>query len=222
MKRILLPTLFLLIATVSFAQTPKPVPDSLKYALKKFELGRVTFNDGRVVQGEFNYSYLDQVIRFKENGKVMALSDNAYVTKLSAGGKLFTRYKNGFIETVDFIGAVSLCVLKEVSVIKEELAGAYGFTDQASFNKEVNMRNMDARVQDMVQTYDLEQELVLPYKYSETYYLMNGNRVFPATAQSFKKVFSSEKSKVEQYLQEHNVDFSSFSDISAFFTFMKQ
>ena len=122
----------LLAAVAASAQTPKVIPDSLKYALPEFAAGRVVFDDGHAVTGVFNFSYLDQTIRFMDGKKVMALADNAFVKSLSAGGRIFTRDRDHFIETIDYVGAISLCIFKDVHIQREANAGAYGFTDQVS------------------------------------------------------------------------------------------
>ena len=83
------------------------------------------------------------------------------------------------------------------------------------------MRDVDARYQDLTQTYDLDQELVLPYNYRETFFLMDGKNIYKAGKQSFRKCFSSEKSKVDEYLSAHDVDFNSRADVTAFFKAMK-
>ncbi|MBR4817883.1 MAG: hypothetical protein IKZ72_04510 [Bacteroidales bacterium] len=211
----------LLAAVAASAQTPRAIPDSLKYALPEFAAGRVVFDDGHAATGVFNFSYLDQTIRFKDGDKVMALADNAFVKSLSAGGRIFTRDRDHFIETIDYVGAISLCIFKDVHIQREANAGAYGFTDQASNVRTQNMRDVDARYQDLTQTYDLEQELVLPYNYREAFFLMDGKNIYKAGKQSFRKCFSSEKAKVDEYLSTHEVDYNSREDVTAFFKAMK-
>lgn len=221
MKRLLATIFSAAIAVAAFAQSPRVIPDSLKYALKEFSPGRVVFDDGRSATGVFNFSYLDQTVRFMDGDKVMALADNAFVKTLSAGGKIFTRDRDHFVETIDYVGSVSLCIYKDVHIQREANAGAYGFTDQASNVRTQNMRDVDARTQDLTKTYDLEQELVLPYNYRETFFLSDGRSIYKAGKQSFRKCFSSEKAKVDEYLDTHEVDYNSREDVTAFFRAMK-
>ena len=220
--RTALTVLFLASALSASAQSPRVIPDSLKYALPEFAPGRVVFDDGRAATGYFNFSYLDQTVRFKDGDKTMALADNAFVKTLSAGGRIFTRDRDHFIETMDYVGSVSLCIYKDVHIQREANAGAYGFTDQASNVRTQNMRDVDGRPQDLAQTYDLEQELVLPYNYRESFYLMDGKSIYKAGKQSFRKCFSSEKAKVDEYLATHEVDYNSREDVTAFFKAMKE
>jgi len=219
--RIIASAVVLAFAAAASAQTPKVIPDSLKYALPEFAPGRVVFEDGHAATGNFNFSYLDQTVRFMDGDKIMALADNAYVKSLSAGGHIFTRDRDHFIETIDYVGSISLCIYKDVHIQREANAGAYGFTDQASNVRTQNMHDVDARYQGLTQTYDLEQELVLPFNYRETFFLMDGKNIYKAGKQSFRKCFSSEKAKVDGYLETHEVDYGSREDVTAFFNYMK-
>lgn len=210
-----------LISIDAAAQGPRVVPDSLKYALNKFEAGRLTFTDGRVATGYFNFGYLDQRIRFKENNEILCVAENDLVKNLSAGSKFFTKFKTFYIETIAFKGQYSLCMHRRVDVREDATAtAAYGFSDEASFSRQQSMRTVDNRNETKAQDYDLDKEIVLDYRYHEDYYLVNGNKIVPANMQTFKKFFSSKKNEIEGYCAEHNVDFDSRDDMIALFKFM--
>ena len=96
----------------------------------------------------------------------------------------------------------------------EKLQGAYGGSNEVSSIQKIANIDVDSRVEKISGTAELR------YTYTETLFLMKDNKYYPANKRNFERMFSSLKSKINQYVDENNLSYNKKEDLVTLFNYL--
>jgi hypothetical protein len=177
--------------------------------------GRIRLNNGEVYTGKLNISTLNQTLRvISETGDTISISNEKLVEVVSSGNYFFRKFNIGYIQYLNTNGEVSLGLHRTMKLGSEKLQGAYGGSNEVSSIQKIATIDVDSRVEKISGTAELR------YTYTETLFLMKDNKYYPANKRNFERMFSSLKSKINQYVDENKLSFSKKEDLVTLFNYL--
>ncbi len=205
----------LMMGLYAWAQSPQAefedsLADSVKYVLPEFGVGRVVYNNGEYSNGRFNISTLDQSLRYiGEGGKIMALTENDSVDRVTIGGMMFFRHNSTYVGVVRSVENVLLCSSRRM-VFDDAKTGAYGMKSSTTSISQIG------RVETGAGTL-LNLNKASDYEIKVTPYIYRNNRFYGPTKKVLLKSFPDKAAQIEEYLNANDVNFSKLKDLEALF-----
>lgn len=188
-----------------------------RYAMPIFSNGKIILRDKMTYNGKFNIDNCSQTLRMlDEKGDTLTVASESLVVSMSAGGYLFYKIKNRYIQILDTDGKSSLGLAKQVTFGRKALTGAFGMTDDVAM-----MDNVVSTEDNFY--YQIEKGLwsgSVPFNYKEVVYIVNKGRLYPFTNSTLKKFFPEKFSDIEKYIKEQKLDISKREDASLLYKFV--
>lgn len=219
MKRIFALAAILLTLIPAAAQSlqgtfEKELPDSVKYYVPEFENGRVIYKDGQFSTGKFNISTLDQTLRYIDaDGKVMGISDNSSIDRVYIGRMMFIKHHNYFLAFSLEVDDVYLCANRKL-VFDDAKKGAYGMESSTTNIKEAKKIEGSGGV-----IYDLNGKP--SYTVRNYPFLYRKNVAYAPTKKLLMRFFKDKSERINEYLENHKVNFNDFDQVYDLLTAIK-
>lgn len=192
--------------------------DATKYVSAKdrfeypdFLIGRLNYINGKYAVSKLNYCYLlGEVMFINTQGDTLALADNNQIRYADIGkSRFYPLPENGFVEVVKDCGTMLLTKKIQYQKGGIENKGAYqnnneiGSVYNASTYTDINGRKIILPASNTI--------LLKP---TTNYLFMDTNHRFSkASKTSLLRIFSKNKSAVEKYLDEQNIDYNNEEDL---------
>jgi len=191
----------------------------LRYAMPSFASGKIVLTDNKVYAGKFNVDTYTQTLSIiDEKGDTSSVVSEKSVVSMSAGGYLFYKIKNSYIQILDTDGRTSLGLLKSLTIGRKKSEGAFGMTDDVAMMTKVV--STEDNFYDMLKKGLWEGDV--HYSYKELPYLVKDGRLYMVTKQNLKKFYPKRYPEVEKYIAEQKPDLSKRGDVSLLYKFMIQ
>lgn len=188
-----------------------------RYAMPTFSNGKIILKDKTTYTGKFNVDNCSQSLRMiGEKGDTLSVASEGSVVSLSAGGYLFYKIKNRYIQILDTDGETSLGLSKQVTFGRKALTGAFGMSDDVAM-----MDNVVSTEDNFY--YQIEKGLwtgSVPFNYKEIVYIVNKGRLYNFTNSILKKFFPDKYPDIERYVKEQKLDISKREDASLLYKFV--
>lgn len=188
-----------------------------RYAMPTFSNGKIILKDQTTYTGKFNVDNCSQSLRMiGEKGDTLSVASEGSVVSLSAGGYLFYKIKNRYIQILDTDGETSLGLSKQVTFGRKALTGAFGMSDDVAM-----MDNVVSTEDNFY--YQIEKGLwtgSVPFNYKEIVYIVNKGRLYNFTNSILKKFFPDKYPDIERYVKEQKLDISKREDASLLYKFV--
>lgn len=188
-----------------------------RYAMPSFSKGIIMLKDRRSYSGIFNIDNCSQTLRMiDEKGDTVTVAAEDLVVSLSAGGYLFLKIKNNYVQILDTDGETSLGVVRQITFGRKVQEGVFGITnDIASMNNIVSTEDNFY--------YQIEKGLwsgSVPFNYKEQVFFVKDGKLFPVNKPTLKKFYPKKYPEIEKYISEHNPDLSKREDVSLLYKFV--
>lgn len=188
-----------------------------RYAMPTFSNGKIILKDKTTYTGKFNVDNCSQSLRMiGEKGDTLSVASEGSVVSLSAGGYLFYKIKNRYIQILDTDGETSLGLSKQVTFGRKALTGAFGMSDDVAM-----MDNVVSTEDNFY--YQIEKGLwtgSVHFNYREIVYIVNKGRLYNFTNSILKKFFPDKYPDIERYVKEQKLDISKREDASLLYKFV--
>lgn len=196
----------------------KAVIDSLKYVLPEFEQGTIFFKRSPKVEAVLNISTIMPCITFIQKGDTLILSkemeDN--VALVMVGERLW-RKKIGYVEVIDAYSDIELGIERRLVFEQPKKQGAYGYASETAAVDAV-----DRIGPEQIGLRFTDRYVNVPYKYTNTIFIINGDKRVIPTKNVFKKSFPGKEKEIDRYLKENKVDFRRVGDVQKLFNYCKE
>lgn len=213
MKRVLcLLTAFQLTLCV-FSQ---PLCNPLKYAMPQFSQGLIDLDDGSRQSGVFNICIIDQGVYMISGKDTVITAANDHVIKLSAAGHLFLKYQDKYIEAVDMVDDVMLCLMRTTTIVDNVKSGAYGSVSATSSTRTYSINETSTMMLN-----DVVLDNPANYRHDEIYVLAVGNKRYPFNQKSLLKCFPAKKDIINQYFSVSSVNPADKEAVLSIFSSLK-
>lgn len=188
-----------------------------RYAMPTFSNGKIILKDKTTYTGKFNVDNCSQTLRMiGEKGDTLTVASEGLVVSMSAGGYLFYKIKNRYIQILDTDGETSLGLAKQVTFGRKALTGAFGMSDDVAM-----MDNVVSTEDNFY--YQIEKGLwsgSVPFNYREIVYIVSKGRLYSFTNSTLKKFFPDKYADIEKYIKEQKLDISEREDASLLYKFV--
>jgi hypothetical protein len=196
------------------------------YFYEEFRKGKVFFTEGNPVEAIFNYSFVLEEMQFldpEDNDQILTLVRRPNMTHIEIGRDIFVPVDRQGWALVLQDGPVTL--LQKKHIIPLDKKGPYGVPLNTSGAQIVSNLGsvMDASYilgnvgggqarREGSSVFDrsavgLSQLQLENVKTEIRHWLMRDQRVFPATRQSFLRVYSEVRPQLERFFEDNRVDF---------------
>ena len=197
MKRILLAACLLLGAlTGAPAQAQQRIPDDVFYLMPSFGEGMIYIRGQGPAQGKLNSCAVDNSLRYiDDDGTELAAANADNILQVRIDTVTFIRYQNAFVRLHPVTGDTGIAVKREVRILKDTKAGAYGASSRTSSIKEYNTLYTEGVA------IELNKNREYPYSVSETVFVYKGNDVLTPTRNNLRKLFPERKEEVDAWFK---------------------
>ena len=198
MKRlVLLLALFPVFPCILSAQEGTVIPEDVFYLMPSFGNGSVVYRGQPPVRGSFNICAVDNTVRFKDaDGQELAAEDTDLV-QVSIDNVTFVKDGNHFLRLYPVSEDVSVAVHRNVLILTDSKAGAYGGQSQTTAVTEYSSFTAEGRV------FRIDDVRELPYRVSETASLCRGQSVIALNKRNLQRCFPQSKDAIEEYFDSH-------------------
>ena len=198
MKRILICTLFFLLSAFGLlAQVNAGIPADVFYLMPEMTQGTLRFKD-RFVNGKFNICAVDQTLRFlDEKGTEMALDNDGDLLQVRFDDVSFLHAEGAFYRLYPVSEAAYVAVKRDVRVMTDTKASAYGMSSSTTAVQEVGLVQAEGH---LVSFNDARQ---YPYKMTETAFLYRNGYIVRFNKKNCLKCFPFKKAEVEAWFADH-------------------
>lgn len=198
MKRlVLLLALFPVFSCVLSAQEGTVIPEDVFYLMPSFGNGSVVYRGQPPVRGSLNICAVDNTVRFKDaDGQELAAEDTDLV-QVSIDNVTFVKDGNHFLRLYPVSEDVSVAVHRNVLILTDSKAGAYGGQSQTTAVTEYSSFTAEGRI------FRIDDVRELPYRVSETASLCRGQSVIALNKRNLQRCFPQSKDAIEEYFDSH-------------------
>jgi len=184
------------------------------YRFPNFTYGKVYFMNSDSAKGKLNYNMLIKKIQFiDKRGDTLVLSDNNPIRLVVIDTTIF--YCNGeeCVELFAGYPPVELAVSYKLKLADEQKIGAYGLPSSTQ-----TIENTSSFVEN---NYKLLVGKDLVFTKDTRYYFIDANKNFiVANKKNLLKLLPGQKTKIENYLKTHDVDFKNENALKDIFLFL--
>jgi hypothetical protein len=190
------------------------IPLTEMYKYPEFTLANVSFKDGLSLQAKLNYNSVYGEMQFIDpRGDTLSIADEKNVRWIAAKNDTFYFYE-GWLELVANNNTIKLAKKKMFEISNKEKIG--GMDIPAFGAIETNTKSTASQ-----HTRDLIAKEKLTYTEYITYYFADRfNNFFPASKKSLLKIYGRDEKKIEQYLKDNKINFSSEEDLKQLCNFL--
>lgn len=202
-------------ASLLCAQDNVGIPADVFYLMPEMTQGTLVFRDKAPVSGQFNICAIDGSVRFKDrNGTELQVVDDGSLWKVSFDGVTFLRESDGFYRLYPVSDEISVAVLREVVLMNDSNAASYGMESHTTAVQTIGFMQDEGRV------LNLEEVKDIPYRMSETAFLLRGESILRLTKKNCIKCFPDKKADIEAWFAAHKK--MGASDIEAVLSLCKE
>lgn len=182
----------------------------------QFTKGKVFFRDGNTASAKMNYNLLVDEMHFIDpKGDTLSMTDEKTLAFISLHTDTFY-YDRGYVRFVGGNKKVKLAQKKVWEVVDTKRNSGYNSTSSTSSTNSYTAYNMNGRTYDLV----VNEEIVL--RKVELNYLGDSNNNFLAAGKkNLFMLFPKEQRRIEKYLKENKVDFTSRKDLERMILFLE-
>lgn len=196
--------------------------DSVKYVNPKFYPGVVISDNGKKSAGTMNICTVDQKIHFLgTDNDTLIIKNNQEVDRAYILGKAYVNTKYGYVEMLETIGDVALCVLRLTEFHTDAATGAYGLKTQTSSVKSLTSIDMTS-TEGVAPLMHLNINMEKPFSYSMKPYLLVKGNPYPVTRKLLCRYFPKHKVFIEEYIKENDALLTSVAPVRELFNQLKQ
>ena len=186
--------------------------DSVKFIAADYIAGFVKFRDGSFARGPVNISTIEQRIYFiNPDGEVQVLANEDQVSHVFFGKRTFIKSRYGYVEQLATVENVALGAVRRVTFLESKKTGAFGT------NAETSSVTSVSSIFDSGNRYSLGVNQNTPYLYKVIPYLCKNGKVLLSNKKNLLKCFPDKKDFLENYLNDHSVNFEKLEDMTALF-----
>lgn len=182
-----------------------------KYLYDQFKTGTVHYRNGNSPTARLNYNLLLREMQFlTPAGDTMSMAEEQTVRQIDLNNDVFVYdQKSSLLKLLGMFGPVSLAMEQSLKVANVDKVGGYGMSSGVS-----SIRTYNSYPTGNGSTMKLEQKGDVVFSYQQIYFFINQNNLaFPASRKSVLKMFPKHKAAVEEYLEEHPVQFNETEDL---------
>ena len=220
--------IFLLLGSATFSQDSTQLfipagktvsevltPDKL-YQHPEFVAGRVLYKNGTETGAFLNYNYLSGAIEFigaKQDTLEISKDLISNIKKIIINGHTYFN-EGGYLEQVDESAAGKLLKRQMYSLVKREKMGAYN--QSSSLSAITSIGNISDNGS-FSKNLKVNENITLALR--SEYFIGDLNDNFlPVNKKNLIKTYPSKKRQIEDYLQQHPVDFKNLEDLKKLFS----
>jgi hypothetical protein len=223
MKSLVTPLLFLIALNAVYAQKDtdamrvkdgsdisKALPYSQRFQYDSFRDGQAVFRNGRISTAKFNYSLVHGQVMFIAPSKdTMLLTDLAFIRFVSIDSTPFYFFNgHGHVEVAGNYGKVRLAKkLILVQMGNEKYASYDQYSSTSAISSYSSYMNVNG-------AHALEgRDKVILKRKSVYYFLDQNDRIHLVNRGSLLKIFPSNKSEINRYLKENEINLDEDEDL---------
>ena len=189
----------------------KIIPAADRFEFPAFQYGRLNYNNGKYALSKLNYCYLlGEVMFINATKDTLAIAYHHQINYVDIGNRRFYPFpENGFVEVIEDFGTMLLTKKIQYQKGGIEKGGAYqNQIEIGAVSNASTYTDMDGR------TTKIPLNNIILLKPEVSYQIMDINHRFSkANKMSFLKIFSANKTIVEKYLDEQDIDYNNEEDL---------
>jgi hypothetical protein len=181
------------------------------YRFHQFTYGKVYFMNKDSATGRLNYNMLIRKMQFIDiRGDTLVLSDNNPIRLVAIDTNIFYCNSSECIELLAGFPPMELAVAYRLKLSDEQKKGAYGLHTSTQ-----TVENSSSFVET---NYKLLFDKDLVFTKETQYYFIDEDKNFiTANKRNISKLFPTQKSLIDEYLKQHQVDFKKENDLKNLF-----
>ncbi|GEO03143.1 hypothetical protein AAE02nite_08070 [Adhaeribacter aerolatus] len=190
------------------------------YRYPAFKESIIHYTTGGLAQGKLNYHQILGEMHFIDpKGDTLAL-DNLYLVKFVAIGETKFYYdpeKKGFGEEIADYKSVKLLLKQRFKPSDKEKGVAYDQYSNTSATRSYGTITVNGQMQ------RLSPNEYMVYAKMANYFITDqNNKFYPANKASVLKIFNKNKSVIEKFIKENQIDFQKEDDLKKLLSFCTQ
>lgn len=182
-------------------------------------VGVINFKDKTSAKAKLNINLLTNEVMFvNDKGTLISIDNQDEINFLSIGKDIFFNSSNGLIQVIANVNDIKLGITRQFKTKNSETSGAYGMPSSTASTQQISSL-VDTRSSTPVfAQLSVGQKVELGY--SELFYLIKNDKFFHITsAKQFSKVYSIDKKKLENYIEDESLNLKNRDDVLKLYNF---
>lgn len=206
------------------------IPTEVRFRFPDFRQGNVYYYNRKSIPALLNYNLLYKEMQFISQGKdTLSLANEHLLRHISIGdNQFYYDPKHGYVERVADYTSIKLARKQELRLIAEGEEGDHsvidGYLEEPTAGSGIRQhKRVISTIKTANQFYNEKAKHELTLVKGESYFLIDYNdRIHKASKANIRKLFSEHKKKLNQFIEEHTINFHKEEDLRKLLRFCDQ